>query len=85
MLPTYISPLSVINHSKYGIGSLTNLRHILFHDTNSINHNLIPIITFNKNQKLHYSIIETVKLNNNKDMSKYYYIFFFFLIIFFLK
>ncbi|OUM62451.1 hypothetical protein PIROE2DRAFT_11248 [Piromyces sp. E2] len=64
------SPLNAINHSKYALGPITTLKHTLFHlqNTNNISPQLLPTITINKNQKLHYSIIQTVKLNNNKDI-----------------
>eukprot|EP00833_Pecoramyces_ruminatium_P009438 jgi/Orpsp1_1/1183470/evm.model.c7180000085328.1 len=62
------SPLCIINNTKYSLGQITNIKHAFFNDTKIITNKILPKITINKSQKLHYSIIQTVKLNNNKDI-----------------
>ncbi|ORX79956.1 biotin synthase [Anaeromyces robustus] len=63
-----LSPTCIINHSKYALRSIIDFKPTLLHNTNIINQKLLPKIIINKNQKFNYSIIQTVKLNNNKDM-----------------
>jgi len=67
---------SIINHSKYALGQMANFKHTLLYDTNITKHKVLPVISINKNQKLKYSIVQTVKFNNNKDFSKFYFFFF---------